>query len=73
MKVFQLTLTQLQDLHDQTDCSFFKSGDNEKVMPTITKQGEFYIYGVEKFTKKYPEIDTLGLKQITFVQDNDGI
>ena len=73
MKVFKLTLTDLQVLHDQTDCSFFKSGDDEKVMPTILKQGEFYIYGVDKFTKKYPDIDVSGLTQITFVQIDDGI
>lgn len=69
MKVFELDIDQLQDLHDQTECGFFKCDDDHKVIPTMTSREDKYLYGVDRFVSKYPEIDISGLKQIEFVPE----
>ena len=74
MKVFKLTYEELNALHLATDHAFFKCGEEDEsghdnVVPTILKQGEFYIYGVDKFTKKYPDVDVSELTVIDFVPE----
>lgn len=75
MKVFELTYDQLQELHIATDHKFFKCGEkdkngNDQVIPTITQRGDKYLYGVERFTRKYPDVDISGLTQIEFVPND---
>lgn len=74
MKVFELTYEQLQALHIATNHEFFKCGvedenGNDNVVPTMTQRGDKYLYGVDRFTQRFPEIDISGLKQITFVAE----
>jgi hypothetical protein len=75
MKVFELSIDELQYLHLASDHSFFKCGgeDDYCVIPTMTKRGDKYLYGVTKFTQRFPDVDISGLTQITFVPDNEGI
>ena len=78
MKVFELTYDELQYLHLASDHSFFKCGEEDDkghdlVVPTMTKRGDKYLYGVTKFTQRFPDVDISGLTQIEFVPNNDGI
>jgi hypothetical protein len=77
-KVFELTIDDLQYLHLASDHSFFKCGEEDEngddlVVPTMTQRGDKYLYGVTKFTQRFPDVDISGLTQIEFVPDNDGI
>ncbi len=78
MKVFELTYDDLQYLHLESNHEFFKCGEEDEdghdfVVPTMTKREDKYLYGVTKFTQRFPDVDISGLTQITFVPDNEGI
>ena len=80
-KVFELTIEQLQDLHEQTECAFFGCADDGiTVVPTMAQRGDElgvikYLYGVDRFTQRFPDINIDGLTQIDFIPQNidDGI
>ena len=76
MIVLKMTFEQLDSLHQQTECGFFKHNPEtgKANTPTIQQDSEgFYIYGLGKFTSKYPNIDISGIPQIEYVPITEDI
>jgi len=69
VEVFKLTKEEIQDLHEQTDCGFFKCDeDDHTIIPqtTVTEDG-FYLYPVKRFCEAHPDVDVSKLTVIDFV------
>ena len=64
MKVFDLTDEDIQYLHDQTEQSYFKDDGNGNFVKGSL--GGDHVFGVDKFTKRFPSVDISHLKQINY-------
>ena len=68
-QVFNFTDDELDEVHELTEGMFFKDDGNGKACKKALSGN--HIYGVDKFTKLFPEIDMSKYKQVDYVQPEE--
>ena len=66
IQVFNFSDEELDEVHELTNREFFKDDGNGKACKKALS-GD-HIYGVDKFMKRFPEIDMSKYKQVDYVQ-----
>jgi len=60
IQVFKMSFDELDRLHQETDCSYFRH-DEEIGKVHVKALGGNYCFGVDKFVSRFPNVDISGI------------
>lgn len=73
MKVLSLSYEDINELHQLTDCEFFKDDGNGNFLDgSLAKQGGKTIFSSEKIESHFPKIDLSKYTEVDYVAASDG-